>query len=165
MGESAYYEYTLLVDSRDSTVTDSPWNRIKVSLEDFDTGTLRNVTEIEVLALCFPKIANEHCVYMTIQELQEHSPLVSVSDPTRRRAGYVFYFDNYNLPPGKVKPMKGGDFIKKVTKFQPSLGHLNHLTIDFFKHGGGITEEDISGGVGDETPHVNILFKITCQSR
>lgn len=160
MGERIEY---LHIDSRDRNVAAHPSAlKYRMSLEETCLGNLRNITEIELIGWCFPKIANEEYAVLEISELE---PRMQSTNNLSTGKFAILYFDNYNIPKGEIKPMKGGDFDKKIIQYDPPLPSLSHISISFTKHGGDIEEADItpSGGLGPEheVGRNNLLFKIT----
>lgn len=156
----------LHVDSRnrDTTAYPKAWE-YRLSLDETCMSIPKNVTEVELVGWCFPRIENEEYVVLEISELGAR---MQSSDNNSTNKFATLFFDNYNLPKGEIKPMKGSDYDRKVIKFSPPLPALPHLTIKFTKFGGDISASEItpSGGLGGLEAGRNILLlKITSRDR
>lgn len=150
------------VDSRDRDTAAYPSAlNYKINLADLECGPLRNVKSVELIAVAFPRIENEDWVSMHIEELGNR---VDSTDTNASRSFGILYFDNYNLPKGEVKAMKGADFERKIVEFAAPLANLSWLSIRFRKHGGEIQAADITpaGGLGSkELGQHSIVLRIT----
>jgi hypothetical protein len=155
------------VDSRDRDTAAYPSAlSYRIDMSRTTMGVVRNVKEVEILALSFPRVDAENYVVMHVEELFHR--VESTNNECAHSVG-VFYFDNYNLPKGEVKSMKGKDYDPKIVKFDPPLSSLQHLTIRFSKYGGAIEAADITpeGGlpVGVELGQHSIVFRFVTQGR
>lgn len=156
--DGIYQEITLFVDSRDCAHNGNFWNQFTVDLNETEVGTLQNVTQVEILALSYPRIQGEDYVVMNMPELGSN---IYTSTKGMYHVSDVFFFDNYNLPAGQIKPIKGQDFVKKVHTLTPAIPQLTRLSFQFKKHEGDISLYDFNASNVTDVPPVTVLLKLT----
>jgi len=146
-------EQLIFIDSRFTT-----GNPYEYTI-DFATmsGSYRNVTKIELLALSFPKIADEHYVIMSMDQCDDH---VDSNNPQVHRKSCVVYFDNSTLSTGVIKtvyPIAGNG---RVFMQSPPLAQLSKLKVSFTK---GTPDNNVITLLGDGLDNHSFLIQLTTQ--
>lgn len=158
-----YVKQQLFIDARDFEHEISSKNKMEMTVNfstsntnsSLNIGPYNEVVQVELLGLCFPKVANENYVIIDIPEL--HGVLHSSDNIGSHDKFAIVYFDNAQMSPGETKPMKGKDFAPKICRLNPPIKSLNKFTIKFLTHGGSIV-----GPVN--LNNVSLLFEFTIKA-
>lgn len=152
--------HRLFIDNRDCTdINTSPFS-FKVYLSDpfrensIGVARFERVASVELKALAFPKIANEHFVVMNVDELNDDR--LYSSNNAANRSFAVAYFDADNMTSGVIKPIKGFDFYQKDLTFNPPLSTLSALTVSFKKADGTV----VTGADTGNVKHCSFMLEI-----
>lgn len=126
--------------------------------ESIGTVPLHRVESVELKALAFPKIANEHYVILQVDQLQDDK-MMSTNDAADQSFA-VMYFDTAGMTTGDIKPMKGTDFWLKDLVFNPVIPTLTTLNVTFRKPDGNVVTAADTGNVR----RCSFLLEITTQN-
>jgi hypothetical protein len=157
------YKQQLFIDARDfqSEITEN--NKMEFTVKfsshyennSLNLGAYSEITQVELLGLCFPKIANENYVIVDIPEF--HGVMHSSDNTGSHDKFAIVYFDNAQMT--TTKPMKGKDFAPKICKFNPPLKRLNKFTIRFLQYRGAtIDPNDLN------LKNVSLLLEFTIKA-
>lgn len=138
----------LFIDNRDRDYTldaskgnSAPYSFV-IDLQKCGVGRYDTVTTVELKALTFPKISGEEYVIIDIDEFQGAGLLDSTDGGSNQTFGIAF-FDGCSssggagIQVGDIKPIKGSDFIQKITEFNPPI-NISKLHVSFKTYGGNL---------------------------
>ncbi|NBS69195.1 hypothetical protein EBT31_09830 [bacterium] len=151
--------HRLFVDNRDRD-TDVYPNPFQFTLH-FDTcgvPSYNNVHSVELKGISVPKCNNEPYVILSIDELNDNM-LDATSNVNQAYA--VVYYDNNQMTPGDVRPVKGTDFYLKNVEYKPPLRRLDRLSVSIRKHDGSLVS---TADTGNNT-NVSMLFEVISGTR
>lgn len=151
-------EYTrrLLLDTRDASVTNGPFDVSFRLTTDVSRDRYRNIKSISLVAACIPKVDGENYVILDIDELRDRSNL-DASNQTAHDGFNVVFFDSSFLSPGQYKPMD--KLLGSPTAlFDPPVPGLDKLSIKIKKHDGNVVSVSETANVVD----CSFLFDVTC---
>ena len=167
----AFKKQLLFVDARDYITPDNNGSNelsFTVVLSDYESKASLNipsyeqVTQVELKAVCLPKIADE--MYYVI-DIPEFSGRLHSSDNTGSHESFcMVYYPNHSIAVGSATPAKGSDFDQKLHVITPPIKSLSKFSIKFKKHGGEVlTVSDIAASTDYDAAikKVNLLFEFT----
>ena len=171
--QHTFKKQLLFVDARDYITPSDPTTPLSfnVVLSASDSKSSLNipsyeqVTQVELKAVCFPKIDDE--IYYVIDIPEFSGRLHSSDNPGSHESFAIVYYQNDSENKGSVVPAKGSDFDQKLHLVNPPIKSLSKFSVTFRKHGGDIlTVGDITvtndqAGYGSAIKKVNLLFEFT----
>lgn len=123
--------YTLFVDSRDRDVTKFPnQNSYTIPLEKImKSDKIRNVTKVELKSICYPKVANEDYVVMSLDCL--NGRVQSAGSAHNKFA--ICYFDRSNMDQGTSKAYFPSGCVRHFDNES-----ISELKVQFTSHSGDL---------------------------
>ena len=123
----------------------------------------RNVSQIELKAVSFPKIEGENYVIMDIAEINDE---IDSTSSAANRASCVLYFDSSDLTTGVSKviyPIAGNG---RIFTPNPPISSLGRLSVRFLKHEGPIVSDDFKETDGNSVSNGDhsFLLEITSEN-
>ena len=130
-------------------------NQNVVSVDSF-----KNVKQVELKALTFPKIPDEHYVILTFDELSDN--IQSTDNAGSHRSSCVCFFDRDSMQPGDKKTIFPIEGKARTMVCNPPLKSLSQLTVKFTKYGSDKPIETTDFPEGLDLSHSMLLEITTC---
>ena len=151
-------EFTVVLSQPMYAPNRDDWSSVIHSL---NISPYEEVTQVELKAISFPKIADESYY---ILDIPEFSGRLHSSDNTGSHETFAIVYYNDTVV-GDATPAKGADFDEKIHVFNPPLKHLNKFRIRFKKHGGDIIKKTEFAADADAADaavkKITLLFEFT----
>ena len=147
---------TIFVDSRDKDPSMGDFSYTIYlehdSYKSISISQIKNVSEIAIKNVCFPKVTNEDYVILDISEFQDN--IISTDNSGSHRSTAITYFDSSNLIPGERKPCYV--CCNSSVVLNPEID-LNKLTVKFMKHGGDLVQLSDTNNISQHSFTLEII--------
>lgn len=159
-GERQQKEQLIFIDSRlrDTDRYPGPFSYRINFQDDLMTGPLRNVQELELLGVSFPKsyTDNNPDLYFWVH-FEEMDGIMVSNDNANIRGFAMLYFDPGATAQGAIVPVKAADYYEK--RHRVYIPQLSSLTISFKKYQGAlITSSDVAPASGENTILLRVKY-------